>query len=125
MKLLLLVLCISTQVYAKAFFPVGKAGANTNYWDKSVCEAKEGVTCYDLDLCPLDECVKSGNALVVDPDKKATKDATVAAEVAAEMKKKADAAALESDLKTKLAKKNKSNAELEEIIDLLAKKLGL
>lgn len=38
--------------YAQAlptWFPVGKPGANTGYLDKTVCEAKEGQECFDME----------------------------------------------------------------------------
>jgi hypothetical protein len=33
-----------------------KAGGATAYWEKAVCEAQEGVECFDVKACPLDEC---------------------------------------------------------------------
>lgn len=119
------ILLLNQSALAKAFFPVEKPGATTNYWDKSTCETKEGFTCYDVDLCPLDECVISGGLLIVDVSKKAVKDAAIVAEQAAKDKAIVDAAALDASIKDKLAKKVKTIDDVQIVLELMAKKMGL
>lgn len=53
---LLFTILAATQAFAGNWYPTGKAGANSFYWDQTVCQEKEGQECHDYTECPLDEC---------------------------------------------------------------------
>lgn len=72
-------LLFAPTALAAAWFPAGKPGADTNYWEKQGCEEAEGVECLDTQTCPLDECdvkiVDGKRQLVQSPQKMAEKQA--------------------------------------------------
>lgn len=111
MKYLFLLL-ISVNCFASsAWFPIGKEDANTNYFQQSVCEEKEGQVCYDIGECPLDECILideiddigfyTGKKLLRNsPVRKLEKEEAIQAEIVAKLeaieKKKASKVLVES-----------------------------
>jgi len=61
MKLLLIFFLMSTNCFGAAFAPLGKAGFSESTYpkfheNKNDCELVEGVSCYDIEKCPLDIC---------------------------------------------------------------------
>jgi len=65
----LLLLLITTNLYAEAFFPVGKQGVDEKAYyklhdKKETCEASENHACYDIENCPTDICEIVDNEVV-------------------------------------------------------------
>jgi hypothetical protein len=56
MKTLILLFLISINSFASGWFPVGKDGADTVYVDSLRCLKIEGVECFDVAACPINEC---------------------------------------------------------------------
>lgn len=113
MKYLLLLL-ISFNALGAGWFPVGKEGAITVYVEQSACLEKEGQECFDIEFCPIDECilidevddigVYTGKKLLRhSPVRKAAKEAKEQdekdAEIVKKEKRKADKAAIKEDIK--------------------------
>lgn len=81
--MIFILLFVSSLAFADvAWFPVGKDGASTNYYSQEKCKAAEGVACYDVGSCPLDECKLTDGKLAID---EALVEAKAAAIVAAEI----------------------------------------
>ena len=56
MKALIFLFLVSINSFASGWFPVGKDGAETVYVNSARCIEVEGVECFDVAACPLDEC---------------------------------------------------------------------
>lgn len=95
----LVLIFLSQNLYAQtAWVPVGKPGQYMNYADQKMCEKMEGVSCYNVGKCPMDECSLVGKEML--PDEK-------------KMQIKKDKEKLESD---SVAAKAKRKTELEAMI---------
>ncbi len=89
MKTIVLVLLFPLFALADpvAWFPVGKAGAITNYAARGVCESREAHPCIDVGRCPLDECSLVRGKMVLDSSKRAAKDSEAIAQAKKEMER--------------------------------------